>query len=64
VTEDRLFSVEQVRCLGACGLAPAIMHNNETFGNLTPKKLRKIVSRLKTRARREEESKPSETSIE
>jgi NADH:ubiquinone oxidoreductase subunit E len=64
VTEDRLFSVEQVRCLGACGLAPAMMHNNETFGNLTPKELRKIVSRLKTRARREEESKPSETSIE
>ena len=64
VTEDRLFSVEQVRCLGACGLAPAMMHNNETLGKLTPKELRQIVSSLKTEARREEESKPSESSSE
>jgi NADH:ubiquinone oxidoreductase subunit E len=64
VTEDRLFSVEQVRCLGACGLAPAMMHNNETLGNLTSKELREIVSRLKTEARRKEESNPSENSSE
>jgi len=64
VTEDRLFSVEQVRCIGACGLAPAMMHNDETHGNLTPKELRKIVSRLKKEARRKNESKPSESSSE
>jgi NADH:ubiquinone oxidoreductase subunit E len=60
VTEDRLFSVEKVRCLGACGLAPALMHNNETLGNLTPKELRKLVSRLQTVARSEKELQESE----
>jgi len=64
VTEDRLFSVEQVRCLGACGLAPAMMHNNETLGNLTSKELRETVGRIKAEARREEGSKPSEKSSE
>jgi NADH:ubiquinone oxidoreductase subunit E len=47
VTEDQLFSVEQVRCLGACGLAPAMMHNADTHGKLTPKELREFVGRLK-----------------
>jgi NADH:ubiquinone oxidoreductase subunit E len=54
VTDDRLFSLEQVRCLGACGLAPAIMLNNDTHGNLTPKDVRKMVLRLKSKARREQ----------
>lgn len=61
VTEDRLFSVEQVRCIGACGLAPAMMHNSETLGNLTPKELRRIVNRLKALARKEDESKIPES---
>jgi NADH:ubiquinone oxidoreductase subunit E len=54
VTEDQLFSLEHVRCLGACGLAPAIMLNNDTYGNLTPKDARKMVLRLKSKARREQ----------
>lgn len=53
VTKDRLFSLEQVRCLGACGSAPAAMLNNNTFGNLTPKDLRKMVLGLKSKARSE-----------
>jgi NADH-quinone oxidoreductase subunit E/NADP-reducing hydrogenase subunit HndA len=53
-TEDRLFSLEQVRCLGACGLAPAMMVNSEVHGNLTPKNVRKLVTRLRTRARKAE----------
>jgi NADH:ubiquinone oxidoreductase subunit E len=57
VTDDRLFSLEHVRCLGACGLAPAIMLNNDTHGNLTPKDARKMVLRLKSKARREQANK-------
>jgi NADH:ubiquinone oxidoreductase subunit E len=52
VGEDRLFGLEQVRCLGACGLAPAAMHNGETIGELTPKALRKMLIRLKSQERR------------
>jgi len=61
VTEDRLFSLEQVRCLGACGLAPAMMLNDETLGNLTAKELRKKVLRMKSKARRAKATQSSET---
>jgi NADH:ubiquinone oxidoreductase subunit E len=50
VTDDRLFSLEQVRCLGACGLAPAMMVNSEVHGNLTPAGVRKILRRLRSKA--------------
>lgn len=35
-TEDRRFSLEAVRCLGACGLAPVIVIGQDTHGNVTP----------------------------
>jgi NADH-quinone oxidoreductase subunit E/NADP-reducing hydrogenase subunit HndA len=64
VTEDRLFSLEQVRCLGACGLAPAMMHNKETLGTMTPEDLRKLVGILRAGAAGAEPSKPSEAPSE
>ncbi len=35
-TEDGLFTLEDVACLGCCSLAPVIMINGEAYGNLTP----------------------------
>jgi len=35
-TEDGLFSIEACRCVGACGLAPVLMVNDDVYGNLTP----------------------------
>ena len=35
-TDDLTFTLETVACLGACGLAPVIMVNDETHGRLTP----------------------------
>ena len=35
-TEDGLFTIENVACLGCCSLAPVIMINGEAYGNLTP----------------------------
>ncbi|MBU0595774.1 NADH-quinone oxidoreductase subunit NuoE [Candidatus Bipolaricaulota bacterium] len=35
-TQDGLFTLESVRCLGCCSLAPAMMVDDETFGRLTP----------------------------
>ena len=52
VTADRLFSLEQVRCLGACGLAPAMMVNGEVHGHLTRNGVRKLLLGLRARARR------------
>jgi NADH-quinone oxidoreductase subunit E len=42
-TEDRLFSLEVVRCLGTCFLAPVMMIGNKYFGKLTTAKVRKIL---------------------
>jgi len=35
-TKDKMFTLELTSCLGACGVAPAMMVNEEMFGNLTP----------------------------
>ena len=35
-TEDMLFTVEAVACLGACGLAPALVINEDVHGQMTP----------------------------
>jgi NADH-quinone oxidoreductase subunit E len=42
-TDDRLFSLEVVRCLGTCFLAPVMMIGNKYFGKLTTAKVRKII---------------------
>jgi len=42
-TPDRRFSLEAVRCLGACGLAPVMVVDQDTHGYLTPDKVREIL---------------------
>jgi NADH:ubiquinone oxidoreductase subunit E len=56
ISDDGMFNLEQVRCIGACGLAPAIMVNDDVHGNLTPTKLRGLVRRLRKRAAEHAES--------
>ncbi|RUA03337.1 MAG: NAD(P)H-dependent oxidoreductase subunit E [Deltaproteobacteria bacterium] len=46
-TEDMNFSLEVVRCIGACSLAPAVVIDEDTYGDLTPKKLTKTLSKYK-----------------
>lgn len=48
-TEDGLFTLEEVSCLGICGVAPAMMINEEAFGNLTPERVIEIVNSFKER---------------
>ncbi len=43
-TEDRRFSLEAVRCLGACGLAPVIVIDNDTHGAVMMDKMSDILS--------------------
>lgn len=52
-SEDRSFSMLSVACVGCCSLAPVIVINNETYGRLTPSKLRKIMRSFKGRAKKE-----------
>ncbi len=42
-TPDRLFTLEVVRCLGTCFLAPVFMIGSKYYGALTPAKARKIL---------------------
>lgn len=42
-TTDMMFSLEEVACLGCCSLAPVIMINDDTHGNLTPASVKKII---------------------
>ena len=39
ITADGKFSLDSCRCVGACGLAPVMMINNDVYGRLTPIKL-------------------------
>jgi len=42
-TKDMLFTVEAVSCLGACGLAPVMLIDNDVYGQVTSEKLAKII---------------------
>ncbi|MBW1863988.1 MAG: NAD(P)H-dependent oxidoreductase subunit E [Deltaproteobacteria bacterium] len=44
-SEDRRFSLEAVRCLGACGLAPVIVVDSDTHGGMKPDKVTEILDR-------------------
>jgi NADH-quinone oxidoreductase E subunit len=46
-TEDGSFTVEATRCLGACGLAPVMMINDEVYGRLTEEEVPGILAKYK-----------------
>jgi len=46
-TRDRLFSLEVVSCLGACGQSPVMAVNGTYYAGVTVKKVREIISRYK-----------------
>ncbi len=46
-TEDYMFTVETVSCLGACGLAPVMMVNDEVHPAMTPEKVIELVKEIK-----------------
>ena len=50
---DQLFTLESVNCIGCCSLAPVVMINDETHGNLTPRKLTTLLKRMQREARTE-----------
>lgn len=44
-SEDRRFSLEAVRCLGACGLAPVVVVDSDTHGAMTPDRIVDVLNR-------------------
>lgn len=46
-TEDMKFSLSACRCVGACGLAPVVMINDDVYGRLTPDEVPSILAKYK-----------------
>lgn len=46
-SEDGLFTLEKVACIGCCSLAPVINIGEETYGRLTPEKIKKVVKNIR-----------------
>ncbi|MDR2729909.1 MAG: NAD(P)H-dependent oxidoreductase subunit E [Treponema sp.] len=46
-TDDLMFTLETVACLGACGLAPAVVVNEEVHGAMNVEKTKVIIEKIK-----------------
>ena len=51
-TKDGLFTLEATSCLGICGVAPAMMMNDEAYGNLDEKKINEILEQIQEKERK------------
>jgi len=47
MSEDKRYSLESVRCLGACGLAPVVVIDEDTYGAVDPVKVISIIEEYK-----------------
>jgi NADH-quinone oxidoreductase subunit E len=52
-SDDGLFTIEVVSCLGACGLAPTMMVNDTTHSSMTPEKAVELIRSLREEASHE-----------
>ncbi len=49
-TEDGLFTLKHVACLGCCSLSPVMMINEDTYGSLTSAEVKRILTELREKA--------------
>ncbi|MBE6687677.1 MAG: NADH-quinone oxidoreductase subunit NuoE [Ruminococcaceae bacterium] len=54
-TDDGLFTLKNVACLGCCSLSPVMMINEETYGSLTPEKTVSILRALREQTQKGDE---------
>lgn len=47
ITEDGLFTLKDIRCIGACGLAPVVMVDDKVFGRVKEEELDEIIDSYK-----------------
>ena len=46
-TTDRMFSLDTCRCIGACGLAPVMLVNDDVYGHVAPQEVESVLQRYK-----------------
>jgi len=51
-TSDNLFTLSEARCVGACGLAPVIMIDDEIYGDLTPETVVEVIKMYKDKSKK------------
>ncbi len=49
-TDDGIFTFTVVACLGCCSLAPVLMIDDQTFGRMTPQKVRRLLRQYRRKA--------------
>ena len=47
ITEDKMFSLQIARCLGACGVAPVVMIDDKIHGEMTPQKVVDVINQYR-----------------
>jgi len=47
-TENRMFSLEVGRCFGACGMAPVVMVNDDTYQRVKPARINELIAQFAT----------------
>ena len=52
-TEDQLFTLQEARCLGACGIAPVIMIDDKIYGELDSKKTIDLINQYRKAANKQ-----------
>ena len=57
VTKDGQFSIESLRCLGACSLAPVVTINEKIYGGVQPENVQKILEQYLVKVDRKDEIK-------
>lgn len=50
-SEDKLFTLQEARCLGACGIAPVVMIDDKIYGELDSKKTVELINKYRKNAR-------------
>ena len=53
-TEDKLFHLQSVRCVGCCGLSPVVVINGKTYGKVKPSDVRGIIDEWREKFANEE----------
>ena len=56
-TDDGMFTLESVACLGCCSLAPVMMIGEEVYGRLSPKDLKRVIREYRKKHRIDEVAK-------
>jgi len=54
-TDDMQFTLEVVSCLGACGLAPVVVVNEDVYGQVTPEKMNEIIDKINAKGNSEDD---------